>query len=50
MGSEMMSHSLEETFYLTGFNIDVNPSEGRIRAGSWHQADGSLESKNQSFS
>jgi hypothetical protein len=34
-------NGLEEPFYLTGLDIHVNPSEGRVRTRSWHQTDGS---------
>src|SRR4030043_1474680 len=32
---------LEEPHYFAGVHIDINPSKGRVRAGSRQQADGS---------
>ena len=32
---------LEESAYLSCIHIDINPSKGRVRAGSRHQADSS---------
>ena len=35
----LVYHPLEEPLYLASLRINIYPSEGRIGAGSWHQAD-----------